>query len=171
MFFSLPLATEKSRARPFSVRLTRLRCTVPPKSGQLRASFFLASSAASAEGRTSGDFFWQANTPRTTAKTAPVPATASQRRRAGVEVMGWVPCRRRMNVVPRRARRREPREGSTPGAGATRLASGASLIRRDLHAAVVDLGAGRPGVDDALGEAVQQRAPLLVRSGVHDADA
>src|SRR5579884_4229889 len=84
----------QSSAMFLSMRLTRLRDTRPPNIGQEWASAagasgpFLSSLSFSAVVEPA---FWTASTARMAAKRAPVPNRASQRRCAGVRVMGSVP--------------------------------------------------------------------------------
>ncbi len=61
-----------------STRLTRLRLTLPPNSGQDRGDA-AAGPASAGEGPT----FWIARTTKTTPKTAATQAASTQRRRAG----------------------------------------------------------------------------------------
>src|SRR5437868_8246960 len=83
MFLPLPRLLQ-SVGVFFSNRLTRLRCTVPPQSGQVGLASFLATRGAASEGRSRPSI----RMPTTTARMTPVPATDSQRRRVGVEVIG-----------------------------------------------------------------------------------
>src|SRR5262249_11763815 len=85
-FFSLPGRVTQSRGKSVSVRLTRLRCTVPPHSGQERAVSFSFSAAVSAQVTTLPGRL-HARTPRTSPTMAAVPPTASQRRSMGLELM------------------------------------------------------------------------------------
>src|ERR1700736_2007320 len=84
MFFSAPGLRSHAGGMLVSKRLTRLRLTVPPNSGQEWASSLPASALAAA---TSAAGFCQARTTKTTPNTAATQAASTQRRRAGNEVM------------------------------------------------------------------------------------
>src|SRR5262245_2345181 len=157
MFFSLSLVTLQSVAMFFSTRLTRLRWTVPPHSGQERAASF---SAALRSGAVRTGPRCQARMATTTANTAQVPARESSWRTVWFEVIGrFLLQAKGVAIAPGVLLLRALTRPGSPGL---------LLVRRDLEVVVMNLRPRVLRVDRPVREAVQHRRPVLVRHRVLD---